>query len=401
MPTRVPAGRGRVAAALVLTAAAFGLSAVKYAFEAYPRKVWRGEAAKPSVEVCPDGMDVQIELFAALLRGEERAGAALLQFLRSTYQSSTYLIGLTAAPLHLAGLPAPAAFCVVSGLASAALLLLLWRLLRDLFPRDPGWGLLVYATFLFHPSTVRCLVRPQSDALYALAAFGALVGGRFLARRAADPAPMGTNFVALAAAQTAALFVKIHAVVLPFVPAVVGFLHGLRARRLVLTALFGGVLPLLVWAALFQAFGLWVTIDNIWRLKVKFFANWDALRVVRLVLLTQGPLLAAAALHPRLLRELPLSLLLFVAGYSVLLWLTITPPILRYAFPAEAPLVVLAAGALHERFGGRPAARIWLATTLAWQATLLALFFGALAWLRYVGPVREIRALGSFVFDLS
>lgn len=386
--------------AVALTAAAFTLSVTKYVFEAFPRHSWRGGALEASNEICPDGMAAQIELSADVLRGEPEAPARLLHYLRTTYQSSTYLISFAAAPLDLLGVPAPIAFCCVSALGSLLLLRMLWKLLFELAPESARWRLLVYATFLFHPATLRCLIRPQSDALYALISFGSIVAGRHLALRAAAGAPLGRAFFRLALAQFAGLFVKIHAVVLPFVPATVAFLHGLRGRRLLLAVLFGGVVPLLLWAALFQGFGLWVSIANIRAKKGDFFANWDAWRVVRIVLLTQGPLLAAALFHPRLFRELPLSLLLFLAGYAALLFLTITPPNMRYVYPAQAPLVVLAAAALHERFRAGRLAPAWLATALAWQLALVGAYFGSLVYLRWFGPVREIPHLAGFVFDL-
>lgn len=392
---------------IAATAAAFLLSIVKYDFEAFPRHHWRGGALEESNEVCPDGMGTQIDLTADALRGEPDAGARLLHYLRATYQSSTYLISFAAAPLRLLGLPAPFAFCCVSALGSLALLVLFWRLLVELFPAEPQWRLLVYLVLLSHPSTLRCLIRPQSDALYALASFGAIVAGRRVAQCAAAGRPPALARVALA--QLAGLFVKIHAVVLPFVTPAVAFLHGLRGRRLAVTIAVACVAPLLVWAALFQAFDLWVSIANIRAKKGQFFANWDAWRVVRIVLLTQGPLLLGALVHPRArnrFTQLSLSLLLFLVGYAILLELTITPPNMRYVFPAQAPLVALAACALHGRFreGRVPGDRVasaWLATALAWQLVLAGLYFGSLVHLRWFGPVRDFPRLAAFVFDFS
>jgi hypothetical protein len=392
---------------IAATAAAFLLSIVKYDFEAFPRHYWRGGALEESYEVCPDGMGMQIELSAELLRGEPDAGARLLRYLRATYQSSTYLISFAAAPLRLLGLPAPFAFCCVSTLGSLVLLGLFWRLLVELFPDEPDWRLLVYLVLLLHPSTLRCLIRPQSDALYALASFWAIVAGRRLAQRAAAGRPLALARVA--SAQLAALFVKIHAVVLPFVTPAVAFLHGLRGRRLAGAIVVTCVAPLLVWAALFQAFDLWVSIANIRAKKGDFFANWNGWRIVRIVLLTQGPLLLGALSHPparNRFSALSLSFLLFLVGYAILLALTITPPNMRYVFPAQAPLVALAACALHGRFreGRAPGDRVataWLAAALAWQLVLVGLYFGSLVHLRWFGPVREFPRLAAFVFDFS
>ena len=148
---------------LAATAVAFFLSTVKYAFEAFPRHYWRGGALEASNEICPDGMGPQIELTADLLRGEPDARPRLLHYLRATYQSSTYVISFAAAPLHLLGVSAPIAFCCVSALGSLLLLRMLSRLFVDLFPDAPRWRLLILLLFLFHPSTLRCLIRPQSE----------------------------------------------------------------------------------------------------------------------------------------------------------------------------------------------------------------------------------------------
>src|SRR5262249_20998890 len=159
------------------TLLACALSLVKYEFEAWPRKAWRGEPAAPSIDVCPDGMDAQIELFADLLRGRPDAGQRLNYFLRTTHESSTYLVGAAGAPLAVLGLPAPRAFVVLSTLASFTLAWLVWRLLGELVSGRPDVRLLGYLAFLFHPATIRCFARPQTDALYALALFGALALG--------------------------------------------------------------------------------------------------------------------------------------------------------------------------------------------------------------------------------
>jgi hypothetical protein len=74
---------------------------------------------------------------------------------------------------------------------------------------------------------------------------------------------------------------------------------------------------------------------------------------------------------------------------------------MRYIFPAQAPLVVLAATSLHERFRGRRLAPAWLAGALAWQLVLAGLYFGSLVYLRWVGPVRDFPRLAAFVFDLA
>jgi hypothetical protein len=59
-----PLSRGERGIVLLAILAAFALSLGKYQLEAYPRKAWRNDPPKPSVEVCPDGMDLQIELSA-------------------------------------------------------------------------------------------------------------------------------------------------------------------------------------------------------------------------------------------------------------------------------------------------------------------------------------------------
>src|SRR5262245_46190986 len=139
-PTRAHGRPAWIALVAVLVAGA--LSLVKYEFEAWPSKAWRGEPPRPSLEVCPDGMDTQIDLFADLLRGRPDAGARLHHFLVSTHESSTYLVGALGAPLRLLGLSGAHAFVVLSTLASLALSLLLWRLLGALLADEPVLRLL-------------------------------------------------------------------------------------------------------------------------------------------------------------------------------------------------------------------------------------------------------------------
>jgi hypothetical protein len=379
--------------ALVAAAAAFALSHLKYEWQVHPCKVWKHEAPTTvAAEVCPDGMDQQIDLFAAAMRGSQDAAAELRDGLPVWHQSSTELVGVLGGALRLTGLAAPTCFQLVSAAASALLLVLAWRLLRDLVD-SPRARLLAFLALLAHPATIRCLVRPQTDALYACAAMGAVAWGRRLARPESQTPARSFLFLVT---QTATLFVKIHALVLPLLAPATAFLHGSRGRRLWWTVLDGVVVPLAIWAALFHAYELWPSIDAARRFKLQFYGNWDAWRVTRLLLLTIAPAATLAALGPRPWSATARALALLVVGYAALLGVVVVPPISRFVFPAIAPLVLLAAAGASRRFGGAGAApswrraTTWIGALAAWHFLLTALQLYVWIHTRWIGPKRGV-----------
>ena len=326
------------------------MSMGRWIMEGAPRSYWRDKQPDITHRWCPDGMDVTIQAFVETLRGTEHAREVYLDRLRRSHQSSTALVELSCAPLVLLGLEEAVAFATISGLASLILVLLLWRLTRQELdnPRDQ---LLAMGLFLAHPGTVRCFVRPQTDALLALFAMVAAMGGRRAARAGLTPG----SRVLLLLCSTAACFVKIHAVCLLAVPCAVGWAYGARGRRLLDITLWGSLLPAVAWLAVFWGLDLFGSIQAAWEYKASFYDQWNLPLVLKVLALTSGPLLLFAALHPRLSRGLPAMAWILALGFAAILLVSSIPPNVRFQYPAVAPLCVCAVAAVRQRFSPRVA----------------------------------------------
>jgi hypothetical protein len=373
-----------------------GLSLARWGMEAYPKKVWQGQSeAQPSREVCPDGMGHQIRLVAESLKGTPEAAQRLLHSMRHSHQSSTYLVGVLGAPLALLGCSPPVAFVILSLFASAALVWVLIRLARDSLAEAWGWQVLAVLLFLSHPASSRCLARPQTDALLAFFALASI----YFTRRALS---LGSSraWWLLALVQFGGCLVKIHAVALLSVPVVVAWFEGARGRRLLRALILGGVVPLLLWLALFAALDLFGSICHAWEYKsTSFYQDWDLPRTLKAILVASGCLIGGALLHPKPTRGLPASLLFVSLGYVAILWISSIPPLARFQYPAMAPLALLCALALKERSAGAGWGR-WLALSFVSVQTALTLaLVGTQVYLRYFGPVRDLGFLARFLYD--
>jgi hypothetical protein len=379
---------------MLLTLAAITLSFTRWNMEAYKVRHWMGETPEPTRELCPDGMGEQIRAFALFIEGDPTAHRRLGFFLHDSHQASTYLVGILGAPLVLLGLSPPYAFVVLSTLASLGLIACLWQLLGELFRDDRRYQLGALLLFLFHPAASRCLVRPQTDALLACFALSAV----WLGRRARRPSR--SSLVVLALAQSAALFVKIHALALLPLPVFTAYLHGVRGRRLVGVLVAGTLLPGLFWLAVFAGFDLFGTIRKAWEYKSTFYADWDLALVAEVIGWTSAPLLALLLLLRRRGEPAVPALLTLLIGYVALLVACGIPPLVRFQYPALAAAVVLGALALRDRFGAARIARAALFLIVCYQALLSLSVVFLFYYVQHVGPGRDLGGLDRFLYYL-
>lgn len=380
--------------AVALSLFTLALSFGRWHLEAYAGKYWRGEPPVAGREECPDGMGEQIRAFALLLRQDEEASRRIGFFLRFSHQASTYLVGILGAPLVLLGLSPPLAFVALSALASLGLCALLWRLVGELLPGGQKWQLLSMLLFLSHPATVRCVVRPQTDALLAFFAFLAFfLGWRSRTAR-------GWFWCGLCLAQSAALFVKIHALALLSVPAMVAFVHGIRGRRLGRVVLFGALVPAALWALVFWWFELFGSIERAWDYKNTFYADWDLWLVVRVIGWTSGPLLLLGLLARRFRDPTVRSLLLLVLGYVSILAVCGLPPLARFQYPAVAPFVVWVVVEMARRPALPRGAGAATLAVVSYQACLSFAIAFLFYYVRYHGPASDLGGLDRFLYYL-
>ena len=372
------------------------LSTGRWVMEAMPRKVWRHEETRINrFEYCPDGMCQQIDLFAMALQGRPHATQAFLQQIQSSHQSSTYLVSLLAGPLVVAGLQSVHAFMVVSAVAGILVVLVLVRMIRQLFA-DPRWQAAVLLLYLFHPATVRCFVRPQTDGLMGLFALVTIAWGW----RIAQHRPRIWEWCWLALVQFLATLVKIHALSFLLVPPTVVFLCGVRGRRFWATALAATVVPAVSWFGLFSGLQLFGTIEIAWGYLGQFYKAWTPLLVMKVLLVAVIPYLLPALTHPRFWRGVPAACLAMVAGFGFILIVSRIPPVLRFQYPAIAPMMLLLVLALRDRFGARPWVFRGLFALAAWGFLLSWGLLGLELYGRYVGPTRALSPLDQFFIHL-
>ncbi len=399
-----------VAVTLVTIACSTG----RWLMEGLPRKAWRDGPTRVSAEYCPDGMDLQIEQFAEVLKGSPDGWNRYLTVIRHSHQASTYLVGVLAAPLVCLGVPAPVAFAVLSLVASLLLLGLLARLVGEVLANAPGWQLAVLLLFLIHPATIRCFVRPQTDALMALFAFTSLFYARQLVK---DPTRAAT-WGLLCLTQSLACFVKIHGLALLLVPPAIAFLMGSRGRVILATLVWGTLLPAGIWSGLFAALGLFGTIGYAWDYLDQFYSQWTFAHNAKVLALTVVPLLIPALLHPRLLggrttvdsgpkdpadtpsefrSGLPATLLLLVGGFAAIMVVCELPPRPRFQFPGLAPLVFLAVLGIKERFGKGLVARSWVSASFGLFLLISAGLIYIDLYSRYFGRTKDLAPLDTFL----
>ncbi len=363
------------------------LSAGHWLALAYPRQYWKDppppERTERPNDFCPDGMATQIELFATWYRGDLEAGRDLLHWLRHSHQSSTLLVGVIAGGFSALGLPAHFSFALLSALASVLLTAILWRMWGD--SSASSLRLVALYAFLLHPATFRCLVRPQTDALVALS----LVLGPFLVVRSVRRGVSAMDPWLLALSQSAAMFVKIHAVSFAVLPAICAFAIGQRGRTWMRTVVFGTFVPLAVWVLVFGSFGLWNSIPKAWATKETFYQSWDVLSVLRNLWPTVLPLLLSIALCARRpgLEARCASWIAFF--YAAILVGCGIPPFMRFVYPALGPLMVLAVSGTEERPLPGWKKSSWSVLVLAPVIITLGLCV-VLFYNRYLGPVRDL-----------
>ena len=367
-------GGGVLLAVVLVVCASLG----RWNMEGLPAKRWRGEAPKPSFEYCPDGLCSQIHLFAGMIRGEPDGAARYLHWIRRSHQSSTLLVDVLAGSLSAAGIPPVGAFIVVSTLASLGLVLLLHRLLGELFPENAGARTFGLCCFLMHPATLRCFTRPQTDALMAFFALACV----FLVRRAATRATPGL-WALLVLSQSAACFVKIHALWLLGLAPLVAWMHGCRGRLLFRVLAFSCVIPAIVWISVFHGLELFPTIGNAWNYKGAFYGQFTGSVILALVLATILPLLFLAA---RRISRTPSWAWMLVAGFAGILVVSRIPPLVRFQYPMLAPLVVIAVTGLMAGVQ-RPPRWAWMVP--GWFAAISLSLVAIQLYRSFIGPTRD------------
>jgi hypothetical protein len=294
--------------------------------------------------------------------------------------------------LGLLGCPPAHAFVALSTLASLGLLAWFGWLVRARLP-SAGERLLAFALLLFHPAMVRCFVRPQTDALLAFFALTSLCLGLRCAQR-----PVGMlEGVLLFAAQTAAAFVKIHALVLLGVPALVALLAGVRGREWIRLVVASALLPLLAWLGVFWAGDLFGTIALAWETKDRFYQEFDLPAVLWLLAQTQA-LLLLPALFTRPHRDaFQAAAWLPVVGFAAILAASSIPPLVRFQMTWLAPLALLAVEG-RSRIGSPGARRTLSILALVLFAGQSAALVFLDAYGRYWGPARDFAPLDGWLW---
>ena len=314
-----------------------------------------------------------------------------LTWIRNSHQSSTYLVSVLCAPLVVLGVPPAWAFVVWSCVASACLVLLLWRLCREVFPDRIDLAAVAVMLFLVHPATSRCFARPQTDGLMALFAFATVVIGRHVTLRS-----RGLRW--LSALLCLAVFVKIHALSLLLLAPAVAFLHGARGRDLMRVIGAGCVVPALFWALVFGALGVFPTIAQAWDYKGQFYRQITVGIVLQVVAMCLLPLLLVAVRRLRG-RGVDGAMWLTLVGFSMILVISSIPPKARFQYPLLAPLVFLAVAALDRRPAVR-GSRLLVTLLVGWFSLLSFAILVLDLYGRYLGPTRDLAPVDAIMIHL-